>query len=168
MIRAIYPGSFDPVTNGHIDIIERASKLFDELIVAVSTNIKKSPLFTTEERLDMLKKACQHLPNVTIDGFVDLTVSYAASKKAQAIIRGLRALSDVEFELEMAIMNKRLDTRIETIFMSANAEYSYLSSSIVKEISSFGGSVQGLVPPIVEEYLANKFLVARGPRQTGE
>ena len=168
MIRAIYPGSFDPVTNGHIDIIERASKLFDELIVAVSTNIKKSPLFTTEERLDMLKKACQHLPNVTVDGFVDLTVSYAASKKAQAIIRGLRALSDVEFELEMAIMNKRLDTRIETIFMSANAEYSYLSSSIVKEISSFGGSVQGLVPPIVEEYLANKFLVARGPRQTGE
>jgi pantetheine-phosphate adenylyltransferase len=168
MIRAIYPGSFDPVTNGHIDIIERASKLCDELIVAVSTNIKKSPLFTTEERLDMLKKACQHLPNVTIDGFVDLTVSYAASKKAQAIIRGLRALSDVEFELEMAIMNKRLDTRIETIFMSANAEYSYLSSSIVKEISSFGGSVQGLVPPIVEEYLANKFLVARGPRQTGE
>ena len=154
--RAIYPGSFDPATNGHLDIIERASKLFDEVIVAVATNIGKNPLFTMEERMKMISEACSHLPNVTIDGFDGLLVRYAESKNADAIVKGLRALSDFEFEFEMALMNRRLDEAIETVFMMTNAEYSYLSSSIVKEVAGFGGSVEGLVPTIVQEYLQRK------------
>lgn len=154
--RAIYPGSFDPVTNGHIDIIERASNLFDEVIVAVSTNIEKSPMFTIDERKEMLSSACAHLSNVKVDGFNGLLVRYAESNGAIAIVKGLRALSDFEFEFEMALMNRRLERRIETVFLMTNAEYSYLSSSIIKEVVKFGGSVSGLIPPIVEEYLAKK------------
>jgi len=154
--KAIYPGSFDPVTNGHLDVIQRAAILFDEVIVAVSTNIGKSPMFTTEERIEMLREACRHLPNVTVDHFDGLLVRYAAGRNANVIVKGLRALSDFEFEFEMALMNRRLNEGIETVFMMTNAEYSYLSSSIVKEIVSFGGSVEGLVPKIAEEYLKRK------------
>ncbi|MHB0999469.1 MAG: pantetheine-phosphate adenylyltransferase [Armatimonadota bacterium] len=157
MKRAIYPGSFDPVTNGHIDIVERSAALFDELIVAVSTNIGKTPMFTVEERTEMLQDACKHLPNVVVDGFDGLLVRYAEEKDASAIIKGLRALSDFEFEFEMALMNRRLDNRVETLFMMTNAEYSYLSSSIIKEVARFGGPVTGLVPSIVEDYLNRKF-----------
>ena len=142
--RAIYPGSFDPVTNGHLDIVERASGLFDEVIVAVSTDTGKDPLFTTEERVEMLREACRHLSNVRIDSFEGLLVRYAVSQSANVIVKGLRALSDFEFEFEMALMNRRLDEGIETVFMMTNAEYSYLSSSIVKEVAVFGGSVEGL------------------------
>jgi len=144
------------VTNGHLDIIERAAGLFDELIVAVGTNVGKSPAFTVEERVAMLRETCRHLPNVTVDSFDGLTVRYAKSRNANVILRGLRALSDFEFEFEMALMNRRLDEGIETVFMATNAEYSYLSSSIVKEIAGFGGSVESLVPKIVEEYLKRK------------
>ena len=155
--RAIYPGSFDPATNGHLDIIERASKLFDEVIVAVATNIGKDPLFMIGERMEMLRAACDHLPNVTVDAFDGLLVRYAEKHDASAIVKGLRALSDFEFEFEMALMNRRLDEAIETVFLMTNAEYSYLSSSIVKEVAGFGGSVSGLVPPAVEECLKDKF-----------
>jgi pantetheine-phosphate adenylyltransferase len=155
--RAIYPGSFDPVTNGHVDIVERAAKLFDEVIVAIATNIGKDPLFSVGERLDMLRRSCSHLPNVTVDSFDGLLVRYAAGKDAGVIVKGLRALSDFEFEFEMALMNRRVNDGIETVFMMTNAEYSYLSSSIIKEVAEFGGPVEGLVPPIVQEYLANKF-----------
>ena len=144
------------MTNGHLDIIERAAGLFDELIVAVGTNVGKSPAFTVEERVAMLRETCRHLPNVTVDSFDGLTVRYAKSRNANVILRGLRALSDFEFEFEMALMNRRLDEGIETVFMATNAEYSYLSSSIVKEIVGFGGSVESLVPKIVEEYLKRK------------
>jgi pantetheine-phosphate adenylyltransferase len=154
--RAIYPGSFDPATNGHLDVIERAAGLFDEVIVAIAVNVGKTPLFTIEERLDMLQEACRHLPNVTVESFDGLLVRYAANRKANVIVKGLRALSDFEFEFEMALMNRRLDDGIETVFMMTNAEYSYLSSSIIKEIASFGGSVEGLVPSIVQEYLRKK------------
>lgn len=159
MIKAIYPGSFDPVTNGHLDIIERARNVFDALVVAVAPNVDKRPLFTIEERLEMLREVCKEMPNVTVDSFSGLLVRYAAQQNASVIVKGLRALSDFEFEFEMALMNRRLDSGIETVFMMTNAEYSYLSSSIVKEVARFGGSVAGLVPKIVEERLAQKFSV---------
>jgi pantetheine-phosphate adenylyltransferase len=157
MIRkAIYPGSFDPVTNGHLDIIERASILFDELIVAVAVNIGKNPTFTLEERIEMLRETCCHLSNVRVDKFDGLTVRYAASQDAQAIVRGLRALSDFEYEFELALMNQRLIGGIETVFLVTSAEYSYIRASIIKEVVGFGGSVKGLVPTIAEENLARK------------
>ncbi|HAH87732.1 MAG: pantetheine-phosphate adenylyltransferase [Armatimonadota bacterium] len=156
MRRAIYPGSFDPVTNGHMDIIERASKIFDEVVVAVAVNISKSPMFLIEDRLFMLQEASKNLPNVRVDSFDGLLVRYAEEQGASAIVKGLRALSDFEFEFEMALMNRRLDTDIETVFMMTSVEYSYLSSSMIKEVSSFGGSVEGLVPEIVLDYLSQK------------
>lgn len=154
--RAIYPGSFDPVTNGHLDIIERASALFDELIVTVAVNIGKNPMFSIDERMEMLRQTCRHLPNVKIDSFDTLTVRYAESLNAKVIIRGLRAVSDFEYEFEMALMNRRLDENVEMVFMMTNSEYSYLRASIVKEIAGLGGSVKGLVPEIAEEYLNKK------------
>ncbi len=156
MKRAIYPGSFDPVTNGHLDIVQRAASVFDEVIVAVSLNIGKSPMFTIEERKEMLVEACAGFPNVRVESFTGLLVRYAEEHGANVIVKGLRALSDFEFEFEMALMNRRLDEGIETVFMMTNAEYSYLSSSIVKEVALLGGSVEGLVPKIVEEYLSRK------------
>ena len=156
MSKAIYPGSFDPATNGHMDIIERAARLFDEVVVAVARNVGKNPMFTVDERVEMLKDACSGMPNVTIDQFDGLLVKYAASQNARVIVRGLRAISDFELEFEMALMNRRLDTEAETVFLMTNAEYSYLSSSVVKEVAGFGGSVKGLVPEIVEEKLERK------------
>lgn len=153
---AIAPGSFDPVTNGHLDIIERASLLFEHVIVAVAVNRAKTPLFTAEERVEMLRESCAYLPNVSVDMFSGLLVDYAARVGARAIVRGLRAVSDFEYELQMALMNRRLGPTVETVFMMPGAEYSYLSSSIVRELAQLGASVEGLVPDSVRERLRAK------------
>ncbi|RPI22813.1 MAG: pantetheine-phosphate adenylyltransferase [Acidobacteria bacterium] len=152
-IIAIYPGSFDPVTNGHLDIIERGSGIFDRVIVAVLVNIAKDPLFTLEERLEMLRDATARWPNVVIDTFDGLLVSYAAERHARVILRGIRAVTDFEYEFQMALMNRRMSPGIETVFMVPSEAYSYLSSSLVKEVSALGGSVTGLVPTDVERHL---------------
>jgi pantetheine-phosphate adenylyltransferase len=154
--RAIYPGSFDPVTNGHLDIIARASVVFDELIVALATNMEKLPMFTIEERVEMLREVTSAIPRVSVDVFPGLLVEYAREKAASVIIKGLRAVTDFEIEFQMALMNRQLDPAIETLFMMASPEHSYLSSSIVKEIASLGGSVAGLVPELVEARITNK------------
>lgn len=156
-MKAIYPGSFDPVTNGHLDIIERAARTFDELIVAVAVNKEKQPLFSFEERVQFLRETCGHLENVQVDYFNGLTVDYVESKGATVIIRSLRAVSDFEYELQMALTNKRLNDRIETLFMMTSAEYSFLSSSIVKELAELGAPLTGLVPKVVEDRLVAVF-----------
>lgn len=154
---AVYPGSFDPVTNGHLDIIHRAAKQFDVLIVAVLNNPSKNPLFTVEERKQLLREVTGDLNNVQIDSFHDLLVNYIKMKRAHVIIRGLRAISDFENELQMASINHKLDDEIETFFMMTSPEYSFLSSSIVKEIASFQGDVSDLVPGQIERALRKKF-----------
>jgi len=154
--RAIYPGSFDPVTNGHLDLIDRAVKLFDEVYVAILRNPGKSALFTVEERIEMMKAAVPW-PNVRVEAFNGLLVEYAQQKKATAIIRGIRAVSDYEYELQMALMNRRLYPAAETIFLLPAEPYSYLSSKLVKEVFSLGGSISGLVPEMVEQRLHEKF-----------
>ncbi len=146
---AIYPGSFDPVTNGHMDIIERASRLFDTLIVAVIRNPNKTPLFSVHERVQLLQKALDEITNVEIDHFEGLLVEYASEKNAQSIIKGLRAISDFEIELQMAMMNRKLDPGVETLFMMTSYKYSFLSSSMVKEIGRLGGCISQLVPDVV-------------------
>ncbi|MDH6058554.1 pantetheine-phosphate adenylyltransferase [Umezakia ovalisporum] len=143
---AIYPGSFDPITLGHLDIIERGSRLFEQVIVAVLRNPQKIPLFTVQERLDQIRLTTQHLSNVEVDGFDGLTVNYAQKRHAQVLLRGLRAISDFEVELQMAHTNKTISTQIETVFLATSNEYSFLSSSVVKEIARFGGSIDHLVP----------------------
>jgi len=155
----IYPGSFDPITYGHLDIITRSAKLFDKLIVAVLSNPQKKPLFTVDERVEMIKQSVQDIANIEIDSFSGLLVDFARLKQAKVIVKGLRAVSDFEYELQMALMNNKLDDEIETIFIMTSTKYSYLSSSIVKEVSSFGGCVKGLVPPIVEKRLKQKFSI---------
>lgn len=154
---AVYPGSFDPVTLGHLDIIHRAAKQFDMIIVAVLNNAKKNPLFTVEERKELLYEVTLDLPNVVIDSFNDLLINYMKTKNAQVIVRGLRAVSDFEYELQMASTNRKLSEDIETFFMMTNPQYSYLSSSIVKEIAKFHGPVADLVPHKVEDALRIKF-----------
>ena len=146
MRTAIYPGSFDPLTNGHLDVVQRAAKLFDRVIVAVAKNEGKNPLFTLKERLALVKKAIAHLPNVEADSFDGLLVEYVVSRQAQAIVRGLRAVSDFEFEFQLALMNRKLNENIETIFMMPKDTYTFLSSRIVKEIARLGGDVGGFVP----------------------
>lgn len=155
-VTAIYPGSFDPVTYGHLDIIDRGRTIFENVIVAVLVNVEKDPLFSTEERLEMLRLATQQWNNVQIDAFEGLLVDYAVEKKARVILRGIRAVTDYEYEFQMALMNRRLRAGIETVFMVPAEDYSYLSSSLVKEVFSLGGSVTGLVPDIVEKSLKNK------------
>lgn len=145
----IYPGSFDPITLGHVDIIERGCRLFERLIVAVLRNPNKSPMFTVQERLNQIRLSTTHLSNLEVDSFEGLTVNYARMRQAQVLIRGLRAISDFEAELQMAHTNKTLSTEIETVFLATSNEYSFLSSSLVKEIAKFGGSVDHLVPPHV-------------------
>lgn len=144
---AIYPGSFDPITLGHLDLIQRSSRLFEQVIVAVLRNPNKIPLFTVEQRLEQIRIATKHLPNVGVDSFDGLTVEYAQMQQAQILLRGLRAVSDFEIELQMAHTNKTLSTQIETVFLATSNEYSFLSSSVVREIARFGGSVDHLVPP---------------------
>jgi pantetheine-phosphate adenylyltransferase len=155
-VLAIYPGSFDPVTNGHLDLIERGAKIFDRLIVAVLQNLEKEPLFGVHERLEMLREVTRKWPNVEIDVFDGLLMDYAREKKAQVILRGIRAISDYEYELQMALMNRKLEPNIETVFMMPAETFSYLSSRLVREIARLGGSVRDLVPPTVEERLRTK------------
>lgn len=154
---AVYPGSFDPVTLGHLDIIKRASKVFDRLIVGVLNNTSKNQLFTTDERIALLRQVTSDLPNVEIDGFHDLLIHYMRTKQADVIVRAIRSVSDYESELQMATMNRKIGENIETLFMTSSPEYSYLSSSIVKEIASFGGPIHDLVPPVVEQALKSKY-----------
>jgi pantetheine-phosphate adenylyltransferase len=156
-IVAIYPGSFDPVTNGHLDLIHRGCKLFDRLIVAIARNPEKDDsLFSLEERLEMLKAMTADLENVTVDAFDGLLMTYCIRKNANAVLRGIRAVSDYEFELQMALMNRKIEPRVETVFMMPAEKYSYLSSRIVREIAAFGGPLAGLVPELVEEHLRRK------------
>lgn len=155
-LTAIYPGSFDPITNGHLDLIERGCKIFDHLIVAVLVNIEKRPLFTVEERVEMLREATRHCTNVSVDTFDGLLVDYAVRRQARVILRGVRAISDYENELQMALMNRKMDSNLETVFMMPAVGYTYLSSRLVREVCHLGGNVSGLVPPIVEERLRAK------------
>ena len=157
MRTAIYPGSFDPLTNGHLDVVQRAAKLFDRVIVAVAKNEGKHPLFSQAERMALVKKAVAGLPNVEADSFDGLLVEYVAAKKARAIVRGLRAVSDFEFEFQLALMNRKLDESIETIFMMPKDTYTFLSSRIVKEIARLGGDIHQFVPPNVQAALQKKF-----------
>ena len=154
---AIYPGSFDPVTNGHLDLIHRGSKLFDKLIVAIARNLDKSQtLFTMEERREMLLAMTSDIDNVRVDTFDGLLVTYCIQNNANAVLRGIRAVSDYEFELQMALMNRKMEPRVETIFMMPAEQYSYLSSRIVREIAKLGGPLNGLVPQLVEDRLREK------------
>jgi pantetheine-phosphate adenylyltransferase len=157
MRTAIYPGSFDPITNGHLDVLHRATKLFDRVIVAVANSDSKHPLFTLEERVQMVERATRHLPNVEADSFDGLLVSYVERRSAQAVVRGLRAVSDFEFEFQLALMNRKLNERIETIFMMPKDTYTFLSSRIVKEIARLGGDVSAFVPAHVRAALAGRF-----------
>jgi pantetheine-phosphate adenylyltransferase len=157
MRTAIYPGSFDPLTNGHLDVIQRAAKLFDQVVVAVAKNEDKRPLFSLNERLAHVKQAVRHLPGVQADTFDGLLIDYVVDRKAQAIVRGLRAVSDFEFEFQLALMNRKLNENIETIFMMPKDTYTFLSSRIVKEIARLGGNVEAFVPEHVRAALAKKF-----------
>ncbi len=153
---AIYPGTFDPITNGHIDIIRRATAIFDKVIVAVATNPQKKPLFSVDERKDMIATVLQDFPEVEIDSISGLLVDYAVKRQANAVIRGLRAISDFEFELQMALVNRKLSEELITVFMMPHENYSYLNSSIVKEVASFGGSIKCFVPDYVRDKVVQK------------
>jgi len=153
---AIYPGSFDPVTNGHLDLIERGTKIFARLIVAVLRNADKAPLFTVAERVDMLREVTREWPNVEVDVFEGLLVDYARRRDSAVILRGIRAVSDYEYELQMALMNRKLEPQLETVFMMPALKYSYLSARLVREVAQFGGPLEGLVPPAVEQRLRAK------------
>jgi pantetheine-phosphate adenylyltransferase len=155
-VTAIYPGSFDPPTNGHLDLIERGSKIFDELVVAILRNAEKTPLFSVGERRSMLEELTSGFKNVSVDTFDGLTVDYAGRMKASAVLRGIRALSDYEYELQMALMNRKLRPELETVFMMPAEQYSYLSSRLVREVARLGGDISNLVPEIVERRLKEK------------
>jgi len=155
---AIYPGTFDPITLGHLDIIERAVSIFDEVIVSVGQNIGKQPLFTVEERINMIQKTCAHIDNVRVTHFDGLIVDYARSQGARAMIRGLRAMSDFEFEFQMALVNRTLYPELVQVFLMPHEAYTHLNSTIVREVSSFGGDITPFVTPYVAEVLAKKFL----------
>jgi pantetheine-phosphate adenylyltransferase len=154
---ALYPGSFDPITNGHLDLIQRGSRLFDKLIVSILRNDQKEPLFSVEERTEMLLEVVHVYPNVEVDSFDGLLVEHAAAQSATVLLRGIRAISDYEYELQMALMNRRLQPNIETIFMMANEAYSFISSRLIKQVFGLGGNITGLVPPSVEARLQRRF-----------
>jgi len=156
-LTAIYPGSFDPITNGHLDLIVRGCYLFDKLIVAILRNETKQPLFSVEERIEMLREVVDCYPNVAVDSFEGLLVDHAARKGATVLLRGIRAISDYEYELQMALMNRRLHPDIETVFMMASEAHSFISSRLVKEVFGLGGNIGGLVPPPVEVRLRKRF-----------
>jgi len=155
---AVYPGSFDPLTNGHVDIISRGARLFDRIIVAILLNAEKSPLFTMDERVEITRSVFKTHSNVEVDTFDGLLVDYVERRDAQVIVRGLRAVSDFEFEFQMALMNRRLRPKIETVFMMPAEQYTYISSRLIKEVFSLGGRVEGLVPDLVEQRLRGKGL----------
>ncbi|MGI6620332.1 MAG: pantetheine-phosphate adenylyltransferase [Bacillota bacterium] len=157
MLIAAYPGSFDPLTNGHMDIIKRSSRCFDKLYVAVFENPSKQPLFTMEERVEMIREECKDLPNVEVISSQGLLVNFARRHGIKVLVKGLRAVSDFDYEFKMALMNKKLAPEIETLFMMTSSEYLYLSSSLVKEVAAYGGCVKDLVPPSVERKLLSKF-----------
>ncbi len=157
MRRALYPGSFDPVTNGHLDVIERAARIFDEVVVTVAYNEEKSGLFTFPERMHLLEKTVERHPNVRVSQFEGLLVNYARSVEASVIIRGLRAISDFEYEFQMALMNRKLDSEIETMFLMPKEEYTYISSRLVKEIARLGGDIEAFVPDCIARALKEKF-----------
>jgi len=171
-IKAIYPGSFDPPTNGHLDLIERGSKIFDELVVAILRNPEKDPLFSVADRRKMLEAMTSGLDNVSVDTFAGLTVDYALRVEARAILRGIRAISDYEYELQMALMNRKLQPGLETVFMMPAEKYSYISSRLVREVAQLGGCIEGLVPDLVERKLREKMDVAHkfenGERSAGK
>ena len=158
---AVYPGSFDPLTNGHVDIINRGSRLFDRIIVAILVNAEKSPLFTMEERVEVARSVFMGHRNVEVDTFNGLLVDYVARRQAHVIVRGLRAVSDFEVEFQMALMNQRLNGKIDTVFMMPAEQYTYISSRLIKEVFSLGGRVEGLVPALVEDRLRRKLAVSR-------
>jgi pantetheine-phosphate adenylyltransferase len=160
MRTVVYPGSFDPLTNGHLDLVQRAAKLFDRVIVAVAKSESKTPLFTLEERLALVAKGVAHLPNVEADAFEGLLVKYVEGRSAQAVIRGLRAVSDFEFEFQLALMNRKLSEKVETIFMMPKETYTFLSSRIIKEIARLGGDINSFVPPHVQAALLAKLAAA--------
>ncbi len=153
----LYPGSFDPVTNGHIDVARRASSIFDRVVIAVAANAEKSPLFSTEERMELLRSACRDIENIEISRFDGLLVNALEKFDASAVIRGLRAVSDFEYEFQMALMNRGLNEKCETLFMMPSPEYSYVSSRLIKEIAKCGGDVSSFVPPVVAEAMSRKF-----------
>jgi pantetheine-phosphate adenylyltransferase len=153
---AVYPGSFDPLTNGHVDIIERGARLFDRIIVAIAVNAEKSPMFTMAERVDIARAVFRNHPNVEVDTFEGLLVNYVERRKANVIVRGLRAVSDFEYEMQMALMNRELAGTLETVFMMPAAQYSFISSRLIKEVFALGGKVHGLVPELVEKRLREK------------
>lgn len=157
MTKAVYPGSFDPFTNGHLDIIKRSAKIFDKLVVAVGDNPAKQSLFSKEERLKMIKETLRTLKNVDIDAFDGLLVDYAKKKSAQVVIRGIRTVSDFEYEYQMALTNKALSSEIETMFMVTSKEYAFVSAKLIKEAASLGGDISGFVPPEVVKYVKSKF-----------
>jgi len=157
----VYPGSFDPITNGHLDVIERGAQLFERLIVAVLGNESKKPLFSVQERMEMVRAVVADFPNVVVDCFGGLLVEFAAARGARVILRGIRAISDYEYELQMALMNRRLAPQIETVFLMAGEAYSFISARLVKEVIALGGDVSGLVPPLVEERLKSRLVRAR-------
>jgi len=161
MLRAIYPGSFDPITNGHLDVLTRAARLFDEVIMAVAINRSKQVLFSVEERVELLKTSCQHLPSVRVASFNGLLVDFARQSEAKAVIRGLRAVSDFEFEFQMALMNRSLEPELEALFLMPSEEYSYISSRMVKEVARLGGEVSRFVPKCVEDALKARFTAQR-------
>ncbi|HEY7288947.1 MAG TPA: pantetheine-phosphate adenylyltransferase [Vicinamibacterales bacterium] len=158
---AVYPGSFDPLTNGHVDIILRGARLFDRIVVAMLVNAEKSPLFTMSERVEIARAVFEDHPNVEIDTFDGLLVDYVERRRAHVIVRGLRAISDFEFEFQMALMNRRLNDRIETIFMMPAEQYTYISSRLIKEVFAIGGRVHGLVPELVESRLRDKVIARK-------
>ena len=155
---AVVPGSFDPITMGHLDIIKRASTIFDEVKVVVMNNSSKNPLFNVDERMDLIAEVTRSIPNVQVDSFAGLLIDYSIEVKANAIVRGLRAVSDFEYEMQITSMNRFLNENIETLFMISNNQYSFLSSSIVKEVAKYGGNISGLVPGAVEDALKQKFI----------
>ena len=155
--RAVYPGMFDPITNGHLDLIQRSLRIFDELIVAVVANPSKSPLFTTKERLELIDEATAGLSNLRITSFDGLLIDLVERERADVIVRGVRAVSDFEYEFQMALMNRKLRNTIETVFMMPHERYTYISSRLIKEVAGLGASVTGMVPPVVEKRLAEKF-----------
>ena len=165
---AIYPGSFDPVTNGHLDIVERGLKIFDKIIVAILYNPNKEYLFDLEERLEMLKDCLKKFKGVEIDSFDGLLVNYAAQRKAHAILRGLRAMSDFEYEFQMALMNRRLNREVQTVFLMTGLRWIFTSSSIIKEAIQFGGNIDGMVPRLVQKKLRDKFGLVSNTEQSGK